>query len=76
MLRTKERNECLYSLVYQYIAEKNQNEVYGRENSSALEYAKGKLVGFCTAYEYSINEVQNFIQIESKAWRILLKMEK
>lgn len=41
MLRTKERNECLYSL-----------------------------------YEYSINEVQNFIQIESKAGRILLKMEK
>lgn len=31
MLRTKERNECLYSLVYQYIAEKNQNKVYGRE---------------------------------------------
>lgn len=76
MLRTKERNECLYSLVYQYIAEKNQNKVYGRENSSALEYAKGKLVGFCMAYEYNINEVQNFIQIESKTGKILLEMEK
>ena len=55
MLRATERNECLYSLVYQYVAEKNQNKVYGRENSSALEYAKGKLVGFCMAYEYNIN---------------------
>lgn len=76
MLSAKERNECLYVLVYQYIAEKNQNKVYCRENSSAFEYAKGKLVGFCTAYEYNINEVQNFIQIESKSGRILLKMEK
>ena len=76
MLSTKERNECLYSLVYQYIAEKNQNKVYGRENSSALEYAKGKLVGFCTAYKYNINEVQNSIQIESESGRTLLKMKK
>lgn len=76
MLRATERNECLYSLVYQYVAEKNQNKVYGRENSSALEYAKGKLVGFCMAYEYNINEVQNFIQIESKTGKILLEMEK
>ena len=76
MLNSKERNDCLYSLVYQYLAAKNQNKVYGRENSAAYEHAKGMLVGFCMAYEYRINEVQNFIQVESESGRIIVRLEK
>ena len=76
MINEKEINDCLYSLVYQYLAAKNQNKVYGRENSAAYEHAKGMLVGFCMAYEYRINEVQNFIQIESESGRIIVKLEK
>lgn len=76
MLRAKERDDCLYSLVNQYIAEQQQNRVYNRESSSAYTFAKGKLVGFCTAYQYEIIETTEFVQIKSSAGRFLMRMVK
>lgn len=76
MLNKKERDDCLYSLVNQYIAEQQQNRVYNRESSSAYTFAKGELVGFCTAYQYNIIETPTFVQIESKLGRFLLRMDK
>lgn len=76
VLGTKERDDCLYSLVNQYIAEQHQNKVYNRESSSAYTFAKGKLVGFCTAYQYEIVETDRFVQIKSQAGRFLMRMSK
>ena len=76
MLQAKERDDCLYSLMNQYIAEQQQNRVYNRESSSAYTFAKGKLVGFCTVCQYEIVETDSFIQIESKAGRLLIRMFK
>lgn len=76
MFKSNERDDCLYALVEQYIAQQQQDRVYQREQSSAYTFAKGKLVGFCTAYQYEIVETETFVQINSNAKRVLLRMSK
>lgn len=75
-MNAKERNDCLYGLLEQYIGTKQQNEVYGRENSEAYTYAKGKLVGFCTAFGYEIKETEKGIWIHSCNGRYITRMIK
>jgi len=76
MLKSKEKDDCLYSLVNQYIAQQQQNRVYQRENSDAYTYAKGVLVGFCTAFQYEIKENDKNVDIVTKSGRLMLRMVK
>ena len=72
MLKGKTKEDVLYSLVYQYISEQYNNKVWNRESSSSFLIAKGRLLGFCMAYEWQMMESVNIVQIRSKSGKIVV----
>ena len=76
MLRAKEKEDCLHSLVTEYIAEQKKNKEQQRKISSMYLLAKGKLLGFCTAYEWELLESINILQIRHKNGRLILEIRK
>jgi hypothetical protein len=61
-----DKKELIGILVQDYVAEREKNKVWGRENSSSYTFTKGKLVGACMALELEIEETKNFLIIKSR----------
>ena len=76
MLKAKIKEDSLYALAYQYIAEQHENKVWERESSSSYLIAKGKLLGFCMAYEWELLESSKILQIRSKGNKLILELRK
>lgn len=76
MLKGKEKEECIENLIYQYIAEQNNNRLNCRNVSASYLMAKGKLLGFCMAHEWQLLESENLLQIRSKNQKMVFEKRK
>lgn len=74
-MRGVSRREVLKGLAKLYLLYK-QNDVYNRENEFSYSYEKGKLVGFCMACSYDIDETPEYLIIKSRTGATILKINK
>lgn len=61
-----DKKDLIESCLNQYLGEKENNKVYGRENSEAYTYAKGKLIGVLTAFELDMVESSSHISVQAR----------
>lgn len=59
-----------------YLYEQNKNIIYNRENASSYSYEKGRLVGFCMAHSYDIDETHKYLKINTRTGATILKIDK
>lgn len=62
----QDRDNLLFSLIQNYVFEKNNCVVYNREISPSLSYATGKLIGALTALNLDMVENDDSIIIMTR----------
>ena len=75
-MRSISRRDNLEALAKIYLYKQNENTVYNRENESSYSYEKGRLVGFCMACSYDIDETPEYLIIKSRTGATILKINK
>lgn len=75
-MRNISRRDNLEVLAKIYLYKQNENTVYNRENESSYSYEKGRLVGFCMACDYDINETEEYLKIKLRTGSTILKINK
>lgn len=75
-MRSVSRREILEGLARIYLYKQNENIVYNRENESSYSYEKGRLVGFCMACSYDIDETPEYLEIKLRTGASILKINK
>ena len=76
-MTTSERDELIYSLAIDYIAEKENCQVFLREKSSGYYIALGKLSGACMVLNLDFTESEDDLTVFTNIQRkIVIKIEK
>lgn len=75
-MRSISRCDNLEALTKIYLYKQNENTVYNRENESSYSYEKGRLVGFCMACDYDINETEKYLKIKLRSGVTILTLNK
>ena len=75
-MRSISRRDNLEALAKTYLYKQNENTVYNRENESSYSYEKGRLVGFCMACDYDINETKKYLKIKLRSGVTILTLNK
>lgn len=75
-MREISRRSNLEALARIYLYEQNENVVYNRENAASYSYEKGRLVGFCMACEYDIDETSDYLKIKLRTGTTILEIDK
>lgn len=75
-MRKLSRRDNLEALAKIYLYKQNENTVYNRENESSYSYEKGRLVGFCMACDYDIDETHEYLKIKLRNGTTILKINK
>lgn len=75
-MRSISRHDNLEALAKIYLYKQNENTVYNRENESSYSYEKGRLVGFCMACNYDINETEKYLKIKLRSGVTILTLNK
>jgi hypothetical protein len=68
-MKARERKELLDALAMNYLGEKRNNQVFGRENSQGYSIALGKLLGACMALNLDFEENDKGINIITQGRR-------
>lgn len=75
-MRSIFRCDNLEAIAKIYLYKQNENTVYNRENESSYSYEKGRLVGFCMACDYDINETEKYLKIKLRSGVTILTLNK
>lgn len=75
-MRGISRRSNLEALARIYLDAQNEIIVYNRENTTGYFYEKGRLVGFCMACEYDIDETTEYLKIKLRTGVTILEIDK
>lgn len=70
-----DRNRMLYVLAQNYVLDKNNSKVFGRESSASYYHSLGMLQGACMAFECDINETDTQIDIVTRKGKRLVTFD-